>query len=669
MLKSRTAALRSAAVLVPLLLVSLLACQSSLFQKAKGALGRAELPDMGPKLPLTIKVEIDPGLTNTRLPYINVCNAPLELRVGEELEAVLLQAAGQNFRAVQLAGTPASAAKPDATVQISLQQSSLRVHTDNVYDRLPAELNLEAILAFKDPSGKLLGERLIKTSYKERLIVEPTQHRCHLVSIESFAANASVSLAVQFIREARSILDPEGSLASPGLPAAASPSGPVPPPMAPAPTTAGSEPMPPAPAPAAPPHAGPSLSFKAALFDENGNAVLEGGEQLKLRVDVVNAGLAPAVGVKVRVSGTPAVIDHFPADTLPLGDLQAGEARSVTFMGTLPSQVPSQQAEVIVAVLETSNRTQAAPQTVTASIRGGAEKRTGRAPAREAETVTKRRPVPSADDVDNVPMPADGYTQPHALLLAIGIGTYRDEQIPHRKFSAQDAELVAEYFEALGGIPRDNVRILQDRQALRSDIEEALLDWLPTRVTPESVVIVYFSGQAMTSPTGDVYLVPHDGARSATARLYALKELQTALSKLKTQLTLLIFDGSVLRVTDETKGGKRKDPASPQWEAGPRNIVRLIGSTGFQAGLEPNQLRHGLFTYYLLRGLRGEADENQDGEVTLGELAAFLTDSVPLAAKDRFRHAQQPRLIPSLNPSSRRASLPLVRPSDGPARQ
>jgi hypothetical protein len=640
------------------------------FQKAKSALGRAELPDMGPKLPLTIKMAIDPGLSNTRLPYINVCNAPLELRVGEELEAVLLQAAGQNFRAVQLAGAAGPAAKPDATVEISLQQSSLKVQTDNVYDRLPAELNLEAILAFRDPSGKLLGERLIKTSYKERLIVEPTQHRCDLVSIESFAANASVSLAVQFIREARSILDPEGTLASTGLPAAAAPSVSPPPQPAPAPATAKAEPMPAAPAPAAPPQGGPSLSFKAVLFDENGNAVLEGGEQIKLRVDVVNAGLTPAAGVKVRVSGTPAVIDHFPTDTLPLGDLPAGEARSVTFMGTLPAQVQSQRVEVTVAVLETSNRTQAASQTVTASIRGGDEKRTSRAaPAREAEAATKRRAVPSVDDVDNVPSPVEGYTQPHTLLLAIGIGTYRDEQIPHRKFAAQDAELVAEYFQALGGVPGDNVRVLQDRQALRPDIEEALLDWLPSRVTPESVVIVYFAGQATTSPTGDVYLIPHDGARTATARLYALKELQTALSKLKTQLTLLIFDGSVLRVNGEVKGGKRKEAANPQWEAGPRNIVRLIGSTGFQAGLEPNQLRHGLFTYYLLRGLRGEADDNQDGEVTLGELAAFLTDTVPVAAKDRFRHDQQPRLIPSLNPSSRRASLPLARPSDGSARQ
>ena len=114
-----------------------------------------------------------------------------------------------------------------------------------------------------------------------------------------------------------------------------------------------------------------------------------------------------------------------------------------------------------------------------------------------------------------------------------------------------------------------------------------------------------------------------------------------------------------------SKGKGPSQAAGPQWEAGSRNIVRLIGTTGLQAALEPDKLRHGLFTYYLLRGLKGEADDNQDGEVTLGELAGFLSDAVPVAAKGTYRQDQQPIVVPPLSPTSKRAALPLARLSNG----
>jgi len=648
---------------------------------------------MGPKLPLTIKMEFDPALTTTRLPYINVCNAPLELRVGPELEAVLLQAAGQNFKTVQFAGAAAPGVKPDVTAQIMLNQSSLKIQTDGIYDRLPAELTFEAMVSFKDPSGGLIGERALRSTYRERLIVEPSQHRCDIVSIDAFGQNASVSLAVQFIREARSLLDPEGTLASTGQPAFASVAQVPPPPPAPppastparanAPTSQGaaapSAPAPPAPsvvpAPLVVPPLGTgsasaeaALSFKATLLDENGNSVLESGERVKVRVDVVNAGLAPTRGVKVMITGTAAVATQFPAGTLPAGDLQPGESRSVEFTATLPQALQPQRVELVVKVAAASGSEAPPPQTLVTSLRRGELSRDAGMP--ESGSFGKsppRRAAARPDDVDDIPRPAEGFQQPQAHLLAVGIGAYRDEQIPGRKFAAQDAELVAGYFQALGGVPGDNVRLLQDRRALRPDIEEAILDWLPSRVTPESVIIVYFSGQAMVSSTGETFLVPYEGAHDSASRLYPLKDLQSALGKLKTRLTLLIFDGSVLRLGGggPSKGKGPSQAAGPQWEAGSRNIVRLIGTTGLQAALEPDKLRHGLFTYYLLRGLKGEADDNQDGEVTLGELAVFLSDAVPVAAKGTYRQDQQPIVVPPLSPTSKRAALPLARFSNG----
>jgi hypothetical protein len=60
--------------------------------------------------------------------------------------------------------------------------------------------------------------------------------------------------------------------------------------------------------------------------------------------------------------------------------------------------------------------------------------------------------------------------------------------------------------ETIGGLPQNNVRLLRDWNALRPDIEEALLDWLPAKTTKDSLVVVYFAGQAVGSPSGETFL-------------------------------------------------------------------------------------------------------------------------------------------------------------------
>jgi hypothetical protein len=85
----------------------------------------------------------------------------------------------------------------------------------------------------------------------------------------------------------------------------------------------------------------------------------------------------------------------------------------------------------------------------------------------------------------------------------------------------------------------------------------------------------------------------------------------------------------------------------------------MIGTTGLRSGLEPDKLRHGLFTYYLLRGFKGDADANFNGEVTLGELAAYLGRAVPASARQDFNQEQRPLIIPPIQPTGKSADLVL----------
>jgi hypothetical protein len=508
-------------------------------------------------------------------------------------------------------GGPAAPVPPDTEILVTLNRSGLKLWQDNLYDRVPADMTLETLLTFKDAAGKELGQQTISITHNERLILEPTGRRCDYGNADEFVYDAGVAMSVQFILAARSQLTGAGS---------------PPPETVAASSTAAMQPK----------GIPSALSFKATVLDENSNLVLEGGEHIRVRIDLMNGGEEELQGVTAALTGTASLLAQFPTTTLAVGRLQPGQSRSIEFVATLPQSVQQQKAEIQVAVFDSGTRAQPQPQTLALSIQPTGIK---------------------TDDVDQIPAAANGFRQPHTYLISIGIGAYRDQQVPARKFASLDAEMVSSYFQSLGGLPASNVRLLQDWKALRPDIDEALLDWLPPHMNRDAVVIVYFAGLASVSSTGETFLVPYDGTATTTSRAYPLKDLEAALSRLKAKQTVFLFDGIVSRMGPDS----RTKTALPQWNPTGSSTLHVIGTSGIGRGLEDDQHRHGLFTYYLLRALRGEADTNRDGDVTLGETATYLSQKVLWASKARMNQEQRPFAVPAIRPTDPSAALILTK--------
>src|SRR4029077_10949988 len=209
----------------------------------------------------------------------------------------------------------------------------------------------------------------------------------------------------------------------------------------------------------------------------------------------------------------------------------------------------------------------------------------------------------------------------------------------------------------LGGVPASNILLLQDWKAIRSDIDEALLDWLPPHMNKDTVVIVYFAGLASVSSTGETFLVPYDGTATTTSRAYPMKDLEAALSRLKAKQTVFLFEGEVSRMGTDN----RTNAALPQWNPTGSSTLHIIGTSGIGQGLEDDQHRHGLFTYFLLRAMRGEADTNRDGNVTLGETVSYLSQKVRWASKTYMNQEQRPFAVPAISPTDPSAALILTK--------
>ncbi len=577
---------------------------------------------MGEPLPVSVKLEIPASIKNLRAEYTDGCGHLMQVPLGTRLEEALVEGAYRTFKSVSYEEGGSKDAVPEAVVRVDLVNWSFKLQQDNVYDRVPANIQLNAIARVYDLAGKVLRESEVKVVRQERLRLEATQRNCDYI-IDPFIQDTSVDFAAKVSMDVRQAF---GGTAQAAVPAVVSAPHTTPQPTSGLPT---SKPQPP-PATAS----ASSLRFKAMVLDENGNLILEGGERVRIRVDIVNAGMAAIQQAIVSLSGNQALIAHFPSAVLPVPTLQPGETKSIEFVATLPPSIQPQKTELHVTVEEPASH-QAAPAQTLAVVMQTTGIRT--------------------DDVDQIPVATTEFRQPNTYLISIGIGSYRDQQLLPRKFASLDAEMVSNYFQALGGVPAANVRLLQDWKALRPDIDEALLDWLPPHMTKDAVVIVYFAGQALVTHTGEVLLVPYEGSPTATSRLYPLKDLEAALARLKAKQTILLFDGMVSKLHSDPKIKN----LPPRWDAAGSSLIRIVSSDSLGKGVEDDKHRHGLMTYYLLRALRGESDSNRDGSVTLAEVAAYVSQKVTWAAKTQFSSDQRPLITPPLKQADPTSGLVL----------
>ena len=594
---------------------------------------KQEIPDLGPRLSQTAALELSPSVLASKAEYTDNCGHMQIVDLGSILQDRLFEAANRTFASVV---RPGSGVKPDVVVRVNLVQSNFRLRMDGLYDRADTDIQLGGLVSVIDQKGMASGEEEVQVIGRGRVRIEPLQKNCDYM-LDEFIQDAAREFAHKVSEASRHKLAPSGATAA--APAGAAAGTTI------AGASAAAIPVP-APTRSAAPGA-TALSFRATVLDDNGNLVFEGGERIRVRVDVVNTGSQDLQNVTASLSGSPLVLAQFPATTLSAGRLQAGQSRSIEFVATLPQGLQPQKADLQVSVIDPATPAPV-PQTLTLSIQPTGLK---------------------GDDVDQVPAMPVGFKRPHTYLISIGIGSYRDQQLSVRKYAASDAELLTSYFQSLGGLPASNVRLLQDWKALRPDIDEAVLDWLPGHMNKEAVVIVYFAGLATVAPNGDVFLVPYDGSLATSSRSYPLKDLEAALNRLKAKQTLFLFDGMVARLGGGADG--RSKTVFPQWNPSGSSTVHLIATNGVGKVVEDEDHRHGLFTYYLLRALRGESDMNRDGEVTLGEAVAYLNQKVLWASKTQYGQEQRPAVVPALKPTDPANELALtklaaVRASDHP---
>lgn len=251
-------------------------------------------------------------------------------------------------------------------------------------------------------------------------------------------------------------------------------------------------------------------------------------------------------------------------------------------------------------------------------------------------------PAPAASDA---PAPSDIDTLPPAVparpgtyAVVVGVEHYR-AKLPNADFAANDARLAAEYFKRVLGVPEANVALLTDEYAAKGDFEKYFERWLPNQVQSGDVVYVYYSGHGAPNPaSGDTYLVPFDGDPAYIDQTgFSMKRLLDDLAKLPAKQVYLAVDSCFSGAGGRSvlaKGARPLVSVTPA--AVPSNVTVISASAGNQISNSDQQKGHGLFTYYLLKGLR---EKNGD----LRAAFDYLKPEVARVAKTEYNSEQVPQ--------------------------
>jgi hypothetical protein len=269
-----------------------------------------------------------------------------------------------------------------------------------------------------------------------------------------------------------------------------------------------------------------------------------------------------------------------------------------------------------------------------------------------------------ASDVDTIPNPKRVIKERDAVALVIGISKYRDEAIPQALYARRDAETMAAYLVAVGGVSRSKIKLLTDEGATLSDLSAYVEEWLPRRVSKDTTVFVYYAGHGTPNvATGKAFFLPYDGHADFQNKLYSLERLYESLERLPAKEVVVMLDSCFSGATGRSvlpTGARPVGIAIENPVLVSKKLAVLAASTGTQISSDYDKEQHGLFTYFLLKGLRGEADSDASGTVEVHELYDYASKKVASVASEELNRDQTPVLQPSLEQLGERRRTQIV---------
>ena len=221
---------------------------------------------------------------------------------------------------------------------------------------------------------------------------------------------------------------------------------------------------------------------------------------------------------------------------------------------------------------------------------------------------------------------------PNGIGVIIGIENY--QYVPDATYAYNDAEVFREYLSDTLGFKKQKIKIATNSKATQAELNKLLGSngWLSRNVVKgNSDIVVYFSGHGIADQKDkSTGILPFDVDPNYSVGL-PLEKLYKDLNAMGARSVTVYLDACFTGQTRDSKmliADARPIIILPQEKEIPDNINVLSAASGSQISGAIKEKEHGLFTYYVLRGLSGDADANKDKVVKLNELSDYVSKNV-----------------------------------------
>ena len=253
-------------------------------------------------------------------------------------------------------------------------------------------------------------------------------------------------------------------------------------------------------------------------------------------------------------------------------------------------------------------------------------------PLRELESMSK---------IPNEHIEVDNNNEVKIWALIVGVGRYA--HMPTLKYSDDDAYHFYAFLKSPegGALPDNQVKVLIDEDATRDNILKSMRQVF-LKADENDVVMMYFSGHGLD---GSFIPVDYDGFNNKLRHEDMKAIFNESKAKHKICVADACFSGSLYALKAPVDVQLEKYYTAFNKTQG--GMALMMSSKSEEYSLEDHGLRSGIFSHYLIRGLKGEADKNKNKIVTVKELHDFVQKSV----KDYTAGAQNPTISGNYDPN------------------
>lgn len=201
------------------------------------------------------------------------------------------------------------------------------------------------------------------------------------------------------------------------------------------------------------------------------------------------------------------------------------------------------------------------------------------------------------------------------------------------RYAGTDAVNFTSVMTRFGGVAEGDVWLLQEpsrkqfltaMEGMKARVAEAQAAGI------RAELLVYYSGHS-----------DENGLMLGGERL-AYPEFRSRIDAVPARIRVAVVDACASGALTRLKGGSRLPAFSVDQSSNLSGYAFLTSSSGAEAAQESDRIKASYFTHYLVSGLRGAADRNQDGRVTLGEAYAFAFQETLSQTEGSQAGAQHP---------------------------